>query len=213
MKCILKDNHWCSNDCSYSGRKQFECDVCKQKHDRQTRADNCKHKQWCESCDLLYTHLQNHMMLTHGGWPCLKGCNRVYKGQDGKRRQDNCTCVEDKKALEKRNGRKKMKRKGMAKSRAERTQKEQTRDKIADKERKIKSREKRTPEEKTRDRIADNERKKRGRKPLAKLLPIYPCKRCWKFFKRRYHANKYVCHAVFFIHVNFVSYSAGWLLS
>ena len=64
--------------------------VCKQKHTRRKRADACKHKRWCEICDALYTNLHNHMGKTHGGWPCLKGCNKVYKGQDGKRRRDNC---------------------------------------------------------------------------------------------------------------------------
>ena len=32
------------------------------------------------------------MEKEHGGWPCLKGCNKVYTGQDGKRRRDICAC-------------------------------------------------------------------------------------------------------------------------
>ena len=67
------------------------------------------------------------------------------------------------------------------------------------KERMTKFREKRTPEEKTGDRKKDNERKKRGRTPFGKLKAIYPCKKCDTLFKLQYHADKCVCHAVFYI--------------
>jgi len=81
--------------------------------------------------------------------------------------------------------------------------------KSAAQKRKKNSRENRTPEEKTRDRITDNERKKRGRKRVGELHAIYPCTKCWTFFKRKHYAKKCVCHAVFlFTSICFILY---WL--
>ena len=73
---------------------------------------------------------------------CLKGCGRIYKGKNGKRMCDNCSCDGHQEKQEKRLGRKQSKKISMRKTRA-----------------------KRTLEEKTRDRRKDNDRKRRGRVP------------------------------------------------
>ena len=159
----------------YTGRRQFECKICKQKHNRQKRADACKHKRWCQLCDELHLNLHTHMVEKHKGWPCMY-CKLIYTGKDGKRKRDLCTCTSDKSVLE--------------------LKQRRLQGKIASKR---KMRAKRTPQETNKHRKKENERKKRKRTPWSKLKAIYPCRKCDTMFKRLYHARRCACEPVFSI--------------
>ena len=66
-----------------------ECKKCGQKYNRQSRADNCKHKKLCTLCNRCFKSLQKHMVKEHGGWACVKRCNHKHTHQ---RQAAKCKC-------------------------------------------------------------------------------------------------------------------------